>query len=302
MQFKDSVRFLDTLNIKTIKDISENKGGVTKTRIIIRDHDTQEIIAEGENKILVPGSQSTVCNQFGVGDVVFLPTYNTEMELENSHPPYPQTVPLNTPITCLWCAGRSGAGSAPNEVYAVSNTDRISPDKDDVTDPDTGITYNVYKDILPFRYVSADNDLDADEREMYFGRKPGLINKDGEERIGYFFKAFETIPQLHVRYLDGTEVTSDMYDVESSQAVEVYVELKLSITRKDFRDYFNEVLGWGSADVSTISLVTAWFDDTITPEGYRWYQDILPFSKFNFISQPLNELTKAIDFTYQVYY
>lgn len=282
------------------------KGGPQRTKIIVRDHNTGEIKYIGENKVLVPGSQLSICKQFGLTEAVIFPTYNTELGLDNSLDPFPQIQPYNDPITCLWCAGRSGAGSSANEVNIVSNLDRISPDLVDGS-------LNKYKDILPFRYVDSSADLDKDERQKYFGRKTFLNPTTGEPngKIAYFFKAFETEPTLNVRYLDGTEVTSNMYKVTSTQQIEVYVEMRLSITRKDFRDYFDDVLGWGSADVSSISLLTAWYDDTIceNPDAdnenkifYKWYQDVVPFSKFNFTRQSLTDLNKAIDFTYQVYY
>jgi hypothetical protein len=293
--FKESFRPKDALKVeaRTIK----------KTKILMIDHETGEVLKELENKILVPGSQIAACKQFGLEPAVNFPTYNTLLELQNSLPPFPQIQPYNTPVICLWAAGRSGASSA-TEIFKVSTTDRISPDKTTTTD-----NVEVYKDIVPFRYVTEDNDLDADQRQVYFGRK--VIPVSDGNRIAYFFKAFDTDPQLHVRYLDGTEVTANMYSIDSSQQVEVYVEMRLSITRKDFRDYFDEVLGWSSADVSTISLLCAWYDDTIVenPEAseedqirYRWYQDILPVTKFNFGQEELSNLNRTLDFVYQVYY
>ena len=83
-----------------------------RTKIIARDHETGEILGVYHNKVLVPGSQATVCRQFGLDPVVNFPTYNTELELEHSLDPFPATQPYNTPITCLWCAGRSGAGAS----------------------------------------------------------------------------------------------------------------------------------------------------------------------------------------------
>lgn len=292
---KDKVQIKDRLS-----------GGPRRTRIIMRDHNTGEIIYEGSNKVLTPGSQISICKQFGLQQSVIFPTYNTELELDNSLNPFPDTQPYNDPITCLWCAGRSGAGSSANEVNVVSNVNRIAPDLVDGT-------LNQYVDIVPFRYVDSTDDLDQDEREIYFGRKSFLDPTTGEPngKVAYFFKRFDTDPQLNVRYLDGTEVTKNMYKLDSSQQVEVYVEMKLSITRQDFRDYFDDVLGWGSADISAISLLTAWYDDTIceNPNAddpdkiyYKYYQDILPFSLFYFQAQSLADLNKAIDFTYQVYY
>lgn len=279
-------------------------GGPKRTKIIARDHESGKIIGVYENKVLVPGSQATACRQFGLDPVVNLPTYNTELGLENSRPPFPETQPLNTPITCLWCAGRSGAGSSVNEVNVVSNTDRISPRVQ---------SGRKYVDIVPFRYTSEDNDLDENERQIYYGRKVFKANSPAgaPKRFGYFFKAFDTFPMLHVRYLDGTEVTPNMWNVQSSQQVEIYVEMKLSVTRLDFREYFDQVLGWDNANISTISLLTAWYDDTFYENpsaaqddqwSYKWYQDVLPFSKFNFDQNQLNDLNKGIDFTYQVYY
>lgn len=264
-----------------------------RTRIIAFDHETGEQIGIYENKILVPGSQMTACKMFGIEQNVIFPTYNEALELENSLPPYPEIQPYNSPIVCLWAAGRSGAGSSDNEVNVVATTDRISPKLETETT-------NKYVDIVPFRYVPFTDDLDDDERQYYFGRK--VFNEATvNEKIAYFFKAFDTEPQLHVRYLDGTEVTRSMWNVTSTQQVETYVEMRLSVTKEDFRDYFDDVLGWDNANISTISLLMAWYDDT-RGDTYRWYQDIIPYSKFNFSQEKLVDLNRAIDFNYQVYF
>lgn len=270
-----------------------NLGIPKRTRIVAIDHETGETIGVYENKILVPGSQMTACKMFGIEQNVIFPTYNEALELENSLPPYPEIQPYNSPIVCLWAAGRSGAGSSDNEVNVVATTDRISPKLETETT-------NKYTDIVPFRYVPASDDLDDDERQYYFGRKlfnEGTVN----EKIAYFFKAFDTEPQLHVRYLDGTEVTRSMYNVTSTQQVETYVEMRLSVTKEDFRDYFDDVIGWDNANISTISLLIAWYDNT-RGDTYRWYQDIIPYSKFNFSQEQLVDLNRAIDFNYQVYF
>ena len=275
-----------------IRDIC-GLGKPVRTKIIAYDHDSGEKLGEYENKILAPGSQMTACRMFGIEPVVNLPTYNEELNLENSLPPFPQTQPSNPPIVCLWAAGRSGAGSSDNEVNVVATTDRISPavESDEF----------VFKDIIPFRWVAHNEDLDRDERDVYFGRK--VYNQDMDsERIAYFFKTFDVEPQLHMRYLDGTEVTTSMYDIVSSQFVEVYVEMRLSVGKEDFRDYFDEVIGWDNANISTISLLYAWYDDTVSGEDYRWYQDILPYTKFNFSQEQLKDLNRAIDFNYQIYF
>ena len=276
-------------------------GGPKRTKIIMKDHDTQKVLGVFENKILVPGSQITACKQFGISPTVIFPTYNSEIEFENDLAGYPTIQPYNTPITCLWCAGRSGAGSSANEINVVSITDRIDPSL-------VSGTVSQYNDIVPFRYVAPSEDLDSDQRQIYYGRKV-FSSGTSDERIGYFFKTFDTTPQLHIRYLDGTSVTKNMYSIDTSQAVECYIELRLSISRLDFRDYFDEVLGWDYADISTISLCSAWYRNDIAEDKdaeekvyYKWYQDIIPFSKFNFGQEQLTDLNRAIDFNYQIYY
>lgn len=284
IEIRDSHSIKDAIgNNKTIAQ--RIHGGPSKTKIIITDHETGEVLGVLSNKILVPGSQNTACAQFGLEPIIKFPTYNTELDLDHSYEEWTEE-PKNKPITCLWCVGRDGSGSSPNEVFTVVNTDRVEP----------------VDDIIPFRYLSAGQDLDDDQREIYFGK----FSNGSTGKMSYFFKAFDTTPQLHINYLDGTEVTSDMWSIETDQPVEIYVEMKLSINRLDFREYFDQVLGWDKADISTISLLTAWYDEfkdnPDVDKKYRYYQDVIPFSKFNFKAEELIDLTRALDFNYQVFY
>ena len=59
------------------------------------------------------------------------------------------------------------------------------------------------------------------------------------------------------------------------------------------------------------SVMLFWYRDDIVENpdsstdeaiNYQWFQDIIPFSKFNFKDNDLTELNKAIDFIYQIYY
>ena len=76
--------------------------------------------------------------------------------------------------------------------------------------------------------------------------------------------------------------------------------MRLRITRLDFRDYFENVLGWDKARISAMTLCFAWYDDTI--DKYRYYQDITPYTLLNFQYQWLVDLDVAIDIEYQIYY
>lgn len=264
--------------------------GAKKTRVIFKNHDTGEILGEYENKVTITGSQLNACAMFGLTPIIDFPTYNSEMNLDNSADP--EQEPKNHPVVCLFCVGDTGCGTLPKDVLISKYTDRIKPGPAEPISADDFDT----KMIMPFRYVDADADLSSDLRKYYFGRK----TFDRLGKIAYYFKTFDTQPQLHLRYADGTQITKDMYNIESNQEAECYVEMRLRITRIDFRDYFENVLGWDKARISSLSLCTAWYDDSI--DGYRYYQDITPYTILYFSYQWLVDDTISVDVEYQVFY
>lgn len=272
----DYLEAFDTLEKNII--LERLHAGPKKTKIILTDHDTGKVLGEYHNKVLITGSVFSAANAFGISCPITIPNYNTEMKLDNSVKA--GTTPNNTPIICLFCVGDSGCGTTQKDVFTTKYTDRIDPDTD----------------ILPFRYVDTGKDLNDDMRKYYFGRKT-LTDKN---KIGYYFKTFDTTPQMHLRYTDGTQINDQIYNVTTTQTAECYVETRLRINRNDFRDYFEQVRGWDLARISTLSLCYAWYDDTI--DSYKWYQEIYPYTKLNFSVEWLVDLTKAIDFNYQVYY
>ena len=272
--------FLETLDTIEKKDIYHRiSGGPKKTKIILRNPDTGEILQEVENKVVISGSIFSAMKAWGIDTPVILPNYNEELQLDHTLN-YANVLPKNDPVVCLFCVGDSGCGTTSKDVFTVKYTGRIDP----------------FNDIMPFRYQDIDDDLNDDLRKYYFGRK----TDEEAGKIAYYFKAFETTPMLHLRYTDGTQITDEMYNVETEQGAECYVETKLRITRNDFRDYFEQVRGWDKARISTISLCYAWYDDTI--DDYRWYQQIYPYTKLHFSAEELVSLDKAIEFQYSVYY
>ena len=261
------------------KDIVKRlSGGPKKTRIQMINHDTGEVLQDLSNKVVITGSILGATQAFGIGTPVVLPDYNRELGLENTLD-YTVVEPKNNPIVCLFCIGDSGCGATQTDIYAADFVDRINPEND----------------IIPFRYVDKDNDIDATLRKYYFGRKEMDNNK-----IGYYFKNFDTVPQLHLRFIDGTQITNELYNIDTKQVAECYVETRLRVSRTDFRDYFEQVSGWDKARISSLSLCYAWYDDSI--DDYRWYQQIYPYTKLNFAVQWLVDQTVAIDFIYQIYY
>lgn len=272
--------FLDALDDINRNSIVERiSGGPKRTKIVFTDHETGKVLGEFTNKIVITGGIKSAIDAFGVESPVNLPNYNTELELDNTLD-YTKVKPKNKSIVCLFCVGDSGCGALPKDVFTANYIDRINP----------------VDDIIPFKYVDIDNDINEDMRKVYFGRK----TLNDEKKIAYYFKAFDTEPQLHLRYTDGTQINDHMYSIDTTQPAECYVQTKLRITRTDFRDYFEQVKGWDKAKISTLSLCYAWYDDEI--DDYKWYQEIYPYSKLNFSTEWLVDLTKGIDIQYSVFY
>ena len=293
LHLKDEVKIIDTCSLcdNNKKDIiTRMSGGPVGTRVIFKNHDTGEILGEYHNKVVITGSQFNAMSVFGIKDpLVTFPSYNKEMNLD-----YKSTKPepLNTPIVCLFCVSDSGCGEKPQDIFVSSYTDRIKPAP---ANP-SSISEFTSDMIMPFRFVDANKDISDDLRNYYFGKK--TFDKLG--KIGYYFKKFDTDPQLHLRYADGTQITDNIYNINTEQSAECYVEMRLRITRLDFRDYFESVLGWDKARISSMSLCFAWYDNTI--DQYVYFQDITPYTILNFNYQWLVDLDTAIDILYQIYY
>ena len=209
---------------------------------------------------------------------------------------------------CLWCVGIDGCGIEASRVFKVHNTKWIAPygywDFNDGTGgnntyPTTdtsGLTC-----LIPFKYRTSDADLSTSYRKQYFGRM------DANGVIGYFFKTFDEEPKLIRRYADdsadlinitgsGLDVWKDKRDSEA----EVVVQLKMSVSASDCREYFNRNVGTNDSKINTISLCTA--IPYLNPEGNLEYADIRPFTRFNFPNEVLIDYSKGIDITYYLYY
>ena len=229
-----------------------------------------------ENKVIVDGSMFTAMKHFDMLPPVNLPTYNTALNLEN-------IVPLTSreqmdTLVCLFCVGTSGCGPEPSQVYDVDYTKWIAPE-----------------DLVPLRYQLSDNDLTDDEREKYFGRKeiPAM------NRIAYYFKAFDMEPQFRATYVDGTPIDEHIYVSDNTIDVEVYVEMKMSVTKRDCRDYFIAHSGINDAKINTISLCVGYPKEY---NGHTYYQGIRALTRLNFSTESLIDQTKGIDIIYDLFY
>ena len=273
---KDIEKIEDKILVSNIKNkvFQDISSGVKRTSIIKRDLSTGEA-TELHNKVVISGSIATALSLFDL-EWLPVPSYNQALNLQNSEDP--GTEPTNRRLICLFGVGDDGCGTIDSDVYTPSYIDRIPPSK-----------------LYPFRYIAdGEEDLDGAEREVYFGRQID------EGVIKYYFKAFNGEPQIYLRYTDGTEINpATMYNVVTSQEAECFVKIDLSISRLDFRDYFDKVLGWDKARISSLSLCYAWYTEQ---GGYKWYQDIIPFTKLNFSFEKLVDSTKALAFEYSLFF
>lgn len=249
---------------------------VKKTDIEIKIAGTNITLFRGHNKVIIPGSYYTACKHFGINPPIKLPTYNTALGLDEIHS-LSDAEERNAFVT-LFAVGTDGCGPESSQVFDVDYTKWIKPES-----------------LVPFRYVFDDNDLSDPMRKKYFGRK----KVTGTDKTAYYFKAFETIPTMHIQYIDGTPIDNNIFISDNNTDVETYVELKLTITKEDCREFFEATTGINDAKINTISLLTAVPKEI---NGYTYYQGIRPLTKLNFPNESLIDLTKGIDITYHIYY
>lgn len=270
MLLKDNISLIDD---KLFGQSPKDGISKLKTKITITNHETGEVIFTGHNKLILPGAEFLALSLFDVPDRPITPTYNTALNLENT---VYSIDPKAKNKVYLWCVGTDGCGTENSQVFEEDYRKWIMPDA-----------------LVPFQYRPSTKDLSADYRKIYFGRKPIGNN------FAYYFKAFDSDPQLIRQFADGTAIDNTIYDYVGTTPVETYVSINMSITKDDCRDYFINTTGINDARINTISLCTAW---KTTADGYDYYQDIRPVTKLNFPNEALIDLRKSIDIVYQVYF
>lgn len=197
---------------------------------------------------------------------------------------------------CLWAVGIDGCGVEASRVFKVQNTKWIMPYGYIGQDP---IYPNADTYLIPFKYRTPDADLQGAYRGQYFGR-----TEIGNSAVGYYFKAFDEMPVLIRRYADDSSDLANVEDVWKDTSVseaEVVVQLKMSISATDCREYFQKLVSVYDAKINTISLCSA-IPYANNDSGQVEYLDIRPFTKFNFPNEALVDTSKGIDITYYLYY
>lgn len=273
------LKLKDNVGKNIVDDCTLNKRSYTEglsklqTKIILTNRDTGEVIFKGKNKLILPGAEFLAMALFDLPDVPLTPSYNTKLNLDNT---IYTTTPQDTNKVFLFCVGTDGCGTENSQVYEEDYRKWIQPEA-----------------LVPFQYKPKNKDISGSLRAAYYGRKTL------GDHFAYYFKAFDSKPQLVRQFTNGTSIDSTVYDVTDQTPVETYVSMSMSITKDDCRDYFIKTVGINSARVNTISLCTAW---KRVVDGFNYYQDIRPITKLNFPNEPLIDLRKSIDITYQVYF
>jgi len=267
-------------NSEELVSLVEGHPNGLKTEVIIRDHDTGLELFRGSNKTLISGSEFIAMRMFDLHDKSFVtPTYNNRLQLENTINNPNQEEILNNYFVHLFCLGTSGCNRESALKYEVDNKKWIDP-----------------ADMVPFQYVPEDKDLDADQRQVYFGRK---AIKD-KKMVAYYFKKFDSDPTERKQLEDGTPIDATIYDDQSELPAQIIVENTLVITKDDCRDYFINTTGINDARFNCISLCLAYKKES--EDGNTYYQDIRPATRINFPNKFLNDLGASWDIIYRIYF
>ena len=257
-------------------NLHKNSTAYNRGVVDIINETTNEIIFQARNKVILPGAAFTARKHFAIADEEVTPSYNDALSLDNTvHEAAPSE---EAEKVFLFSVGVDGGGREPSQVYPVNYGKWCAP-----------------ADLVPFQYVPTTSDLNEDLRASYFGRK----TYDAQNRIAYYFKAFDIEPTFHQRYIDGTPIDGAIYESEKEDEIETYVELVLKITKEDCREFFRATTGPNTARINCIQLLTAWAK---TVDGHTYYQDIRPLTKLHFPLESLIDTTKSIKIIYHVYY
>ena len=275
---KKIVAYDDAGNVRYKEKASFIRHNKFDTDIAIRSLDTGEVIAKHlKNKVVLPGAGFIARSLFDISTAEVSPSYNTALGLDNissgSAPDFTAAT-AEHPKVLLFCIGTDGCGTEGSQVFTVDYNSWIAPEA-----------------IVPFRYPLTSNDLSAELRESYFGRK-----EDGDY-AAYYFKRFTSGPDLHQQYIDGTPIDSNV--LNTGEDVETYVEVVLTITKDDCRDFFIATTGIDECRFNSISLCYAY--PLIADDGYTYFNDIHPLTRLNIPNEYLIDITKGVEIIYHIY-
>ena len=179
-----STKEINVLDTNVNLDESSISATHTRTDIRVYEAGTEILLYRGSNKIILPGAAFTARCHFELPRIEVTPSYNTELQLENSVYETPSTPEK----AYLFCVGTDGCGRENSQVREVNYSKWLPT------------TY-----MVPFRFPLLTEDISAVKKEKYHGRK--VIGN----RAAYYFKTFESAPTLIQRFEDGTSIDSAIY-------------------------------------------------------------------------------------------
>ena len=307
----------DNIRQKDKAEINSDGLSSIKSSIKMINDETGEIIFEDlHNKTVIAGSALLAMKMFDL-DRSFLsntPTYNTILGLDNNAAAgsYPSTsitdsngnqvaaFPDETQRKIIgFCIGQGGCGTDISDVFDVKYASWIMPDA-----------------LVPFRYPlqSADN---VDE-DIYKGKKAIQLS-DGRTVNAYYFKAFSNSPIAVQNYTsqlgsftDSINASTVYSDINNADRAQTIVEMHLKITVDDAREFFITHKGLQDANISQISLVSAWereveitkpdLSGNILTKNVQQWCDIRPFSVLNIPKESLSSKNKSLSIIYTLYF
>lgn len=281
----------DTLNSydKVIgNQIARSGKSVFKTRVIggygyLGQNELGEVLFEekrfdDQNMIVLGGALFVLEKVFNVISPLTVAYLNDIMGIATDGPPITETYPKGNGV-CLFGVGIGGAGDTITSVHDVRFVDRE------------------IDDMIPFRQT--DQPLDAADVDKYWFRRT-----EGDGKISYFLKRFETDPVIKVLWADGegdedgTEVEPDVHNTSRTDPIETFVEMILKISKLDCREYFENIGEIEKARINSIGLFTGVKGEL--DDGSEDYKQVKMFSKIN-INNEMLTTNKDLTIVYRIY-
>ena len=296
--FKDNIDIKDKMTIKSNTPFTQGRHYRPRTVVKLFYEEDGELKLQWtkHNMMTLAGGGFLARTLFNFDGAYteLTPTYNNALVLEDREDTESgQTSPIKV---FGFCCGTDGCGLINSQVRAPKYASWINPD----WNSEFG---KVWGGIVPFQYRRSDDDLTAEQRDIYFGRK--VLS----DHFAYYFKTFDSDPILSQRYTNGDPIDSNVYTEDRGMDVETCVSMQMSVTKDDFRDFFyygagtnaaGEPLTINDARINSISLLMGW--ERVNSEGYKAYYSVRPLTLLYFSNESLIDLRKTIVIQYQLYF
>lgn len=250
-----------------------NSGKITRGVLYEKTHDDngKEIIKKISENTIVFGGAMTALEKLTGTQAKFKPaTLNEILDV-----PVSGATPGNETIA-LFGVGIGGSGLDWGSVVAPDIKQR------NVIDP------------IPLRYGSVLNDSDAN---MYYMKKS---NAGDPGTYSWYLKEFTEEPIISAFWKnaietdeDGTEITGEIYDSNSTEGIETFAEFHFNLNRYDVRDYFEATGDLSYARYNTFGF---YLGEKVGNE----YANVRLFSVVTFKNRDVSESTTS-EYIYRVY-